>query len=86
MMESIDTPDKLLQFYRGQSGWTEHIRVWESMTNKKLLEEHRGYQLWSHGVLKGNATVSRRLVAAILLLRGITHIPNIFGDIPIRIN
>jgi len=36
------------------------------------------------GMFKHNAIVAQDAVAALLLSRGITHIPNIFGDIPIK--
>jgi len=37
-----------------------------------------------YGTFKHNAIVAQDAVAEILLDRGITHFPNMFGDIPIK--
>ena len=55
-----------------------------TLSDAHLIQEYKDMQKASFGMFKGNAARAQDAVAALLLARGITHIPNIFGDIAIR--
>jgi len=53
-------------------------------TDAHLILEYVAMQSARGGFFKRNAAAAQDAVATLLLARGITHIPNIFGAIPIR--
>jgi predicted nucleic acid-binding Zn ribbon protein len=53
-------------------------------SDEHLLWEYKEMMLAQHGAFKNNAQAAQNEVAALLFERGITSIPNIFGDIPIQ--
>jgi len=55
-----------------------------NLSDAHLMQEYKDMQKASFGIFKRNAAAAQDAVAALLLARGITHIPNIFGDIAIR--
>ncbi len=52
-------------------------------TNKHLFGEHFQMSKASFGMFHRNAENTLQEVIALLKARGVTHIPNIFGDIPL---
>ena len=52
-------------------------------TNKHLFNEHFQMSKASFGMFSRNAENALSQVIALLQSRGVTHIPNIFGDIPL---
>lgn len=52
-------------------------------TTEHLIDEYFSMMRASFGTFKRNATIAQNEVADMLLRRGVTHAPNIFG--PIRI-
>lgn len=53
-------------------------------TDKHLLDEYSDLMRHTYGMFGRNADRARIEVAEMLLARGITHLPNIFGDIALR--
>lgn len=48
-----------------------------------LMREYTDMQAARWGMFKNAAATAQDVVASLLLARGITHIPNLFGDIPV---
>ncbi len=55
-----------------------------NLSDEHLLQEYKAMMSARYGTFKHNAIVAQDAVAEILLDRGITHFPNMFGDIPIK--
>lgn len=53
--------------------------------NEHLIQEYSSMQRAQYGAFKHNARIAQNIIAELLLLRGVTHIPNIFGDILIEV-
>lgn len=49
-----------------------------------LIREYEDMMHARFGIFGRNAAEAQNAVGEMLLSRGVTHIPNIFGDIPVR--
>ncbi len=55
-------------------------------SDEHLMLEYKEMMSARFGMFKNNAAVAQSAVAVMLLDRGITHISNMFGDIPIKVS
>lgn len=64
---------------------TEEERArWNKATDEQLIHEYRDMMRACYGMFSNNDKYYSDELADILLARGVTHIPNIFGDIEIK--
>ena len=56
----------------------------ERMDNDCLIREYLDLNKARFGLFGNNAAMAQTKVAAELIKRGVTQIPNIFGPIPVR--
>jgi hypothetical protein len=68
--------------------WAERLygRPLVDVGTQELLREYSGLSGALFGLFGHNAAVSRNAIGRELLRRGVTAVPNIFGDIPITTN
>lgn len=78
---------EFLQRHRGGIGEQCPVCLRVNPDNQHLLEEYSEMMKASmgHGLFKKNAARTLNVVATMLLGRGVTAVPNLFGPIPIRI-
>jgi hypothetical protein len=82
-VEALD-PREIADAQCNKEAWLRKVEFLERCSNEVL--EHEYFVMMREelcGHFKNNAKVERRLIGAVLLARGVSSIPNLFGDIRI---